>query len=421
MSKASIATPITREFLRDFYTNNPFEPQLDEALRESKVAMREKGIGVFGDLYLGSEKAFRVQLPPKMDQNFMMNREQIEELEQLIPSIPKKVDNADKCMEKILRQLTGARACIESYQKWQTEQVTVMVNEFLPKDFRGDIVRQQKERKDKIREKEMASLIDRGGSIKERYELIWKHQMEKRKTLASLGESTGIFRYVIVYVGGVSEEMLDFVKKINDDDGPMVEQRIAYGPIIHQLSRFANEMRIFVDSWVANAGDSQDEAIKLSDTMTSELLGILENGIDIYSKEIARFVAFFKSVFEKSPFFISKEQTGEKGEINQDLELISLGAGMKHLLPVEVGGEDFTVAWEFVVEGGDVKFSVEFEDQKGQSMRMVPEQLFKSHSGHFKSTASGTCILNFDNTHTMWYKKTVKVKAASMPPVAGVE
>jgi hypothetical protein len=43
--------------------------------------------------------------------------------------------------------------------------------------------------------------------------------------------------------------LLDFVCRINDDHGPMEEQRQRYGPPLYELTSFSIALRVFVSLW----------------------------------------------------------------------------------------------------------------------------------------------------------------------------
>ena len=344
MGNADTFVPITRDFLKEFYEKNPFEPGLSSRVaavherRAAAVAARGSGASSRWEV-LRASLALPDELPLKMDANLMMNREQSEELELLLAGISAEEPGAPRIDAERLRAmheaLQSARRSIEEFQSWQTARVTAMVNDFLPKDFRGDLVRQQKVSKDAARAKEMEALIERGASIQEKFELLARQQLDKRKTLAGLGASTGIFRYLIVYMGGVPEVMLDFAKSINDDDGPMVEQRLAYGPIVQRLSWLINELRILGAFLIEENGaerndddDDQENKAKgdgvdangdgdgdaVGQTEGESFEDVLMEGIAIYSEEAKRFVAFAQDLFERSPFFITKQQANGESD-----------------------------------------------------------------------------------------------------------
>lgn len=49
----------------------------------------------------------------------------------------------------------------------------------MPQDFRGTIIRQQRERSERNKQAEIDVLVNSGGSIRDRYALLWKQQMER--------------------------------------------------------------------------------------------------------------------------------------------------------------------------------------------------------------------------------------------------
>ena len=79
-------------------------------------------------------------------------------------------------------------------------------------------------------------MLAEGGSIRDKYDLLWEQQMDRRKALEALGSASGMFKYVVALVAGVPESILDFLKSINDPNGPMEEQRARYGPDLYEIT-----------------------------------------------------------------------------------------------------------------------------------------------------------------------------------------
>lgn len=50
---------------------------------------------------------------------------------------------------------------------------------YLPQDFRGTIIRQQRERSERNKQAEVDALINSGGSIRDKYALLWRQQMDR--------------------------------------------------------------------------------------------------------------------------------------------------------------------------------------------------------------------------------------------------
>lgn len=53
---------------------------------------------------------------------------------------------------------------------------------YMPQDFRGTLIRQQRERSERNKQAEVDALVSAGGSIRDRYALLWKQQMERLLT-----------------------------------------------------------------------------------------------------------------------------------------------------------------------------------------------------------------------------------------------
>lgn len=54
-----------------------------------------------------------------------------------------------------------------------------VVMTYMPQDFRGSLIRQQRERSERNKQAEVDALMNSGGSIHDRYALLWKQQMER--------------------------------------------------------------------------------------------------------------------------------------------------------------------------------------------------------------------------------------------------
>lgn len=54
---------------------------------------------------------------------------------------------------------------------------------YMPQDFRGTLIRQQRERSEKNRQAVVDALVSSGGSIRDRYALLWQQQMERYNVL----------------------------------------------------------------------------------------------------------------------------------------------------------------------------------------------------------------------------------------------
>ncbi|KAL2500365.1 GOLD domain protein [Forsythia ovata] len=214
-----------------------------------------------------------------------------------------------------------------------------MIMTYMPQDFRGTLIRQQRERSEKNKQAEIDALINSGGSIRDRYALLWKQQMERRRLLAQLGSATGVYKTLVKYLVGVPEVLLDFVRQINDDEGPMEEQRQRYGPPLYSLTRMVLTIRLFLSLFWGRL-----EATKLQ----KHQISILEEAVDAYTSEFERYIKFIGEVFANSPFFISAEDAGAlEGRSTDDLKEISVPAGQTHEVSLTVESINSYIAWDF--------------------------------------------------------------------------
>ncbi|KAH9550990.1 hypothetical protein CY35_10G101000 [Sphagnum magellanicum] len=399
MASTAGLVPITRAFLSKFYDKYPFQPLtsdvslLTNACKEQALRILAANPDDTGNSHVTTQLNF---VPPhKIDENTWRNREQVEEILFLLqkdnwPSMLKGQDSLSAvavCLAKLEEEMQLLLITIQEFQKASSERIFNMVLTYMPQDFRSVLFKQQRERSEKRRQAEVDALVAAGGSIHDKYLLLWRQQMDRRHQLAQLGSSTGVLRTIVKWLVGVPQVLLDFVCQINDDNGPMEEQRQRYGPPLYELTSFSIALRVFVSLWWS----SFDHPI----SPTEELLELMEKSVNVYSSELKRFLSFLREVFENSPFLISAEDAGIAKNTNDFLEAIIV-AGRTH---------------------EDVGFSVEFEDSSSTKRPMLPYHRYEAHQGNFCSPSIGTYKLIWDNTYSNFYRKIVRYKVDSIPPV----
>uniref|UniRef100_A0A2P2LY40 Uncharacterized protein MANES_09G119600 n=1 Tax=Rhizophora mucronata TaxID=61149 RepID=A0A2P2LY40_RHIMU len=338
MASTEGLVPITRKFLASYYDKHPLPPLSDDVSRlSSEIRSIAFDLLKLNESPASPDESFLAQEadrqpPHKIDENMWKNREHIEEIVFLLekshwppplqqPSTPEHsqlatvFDNLRNKFQKILKTL-------ESFQSQNSERVFNTVMTYMPQDFRGMLIRQQRERSERNKQAEIDALINSGGSIHDRYALLWKQQMERRRQLAQLGSAAGVYKTLVKYLVGVPQVLLDFVRQINDDDGPMEEQRQRYGPPLYSLTMMVLLIRLFLSlAW------GRFENCKLD----RHHVGVLEQAVDVYVHEFERFIAFISVVFANSPFFISAEVAGAfEARKNDDFKEISIPAGKSH-------------------------------------------------------------------------------------------
>eukprot|EP00243_Klebsormidium_subtile_P001512 TRINITY_DN12686_c0_g1_i1.p1 TRINITY_DN12686_c0_g1~~TRINITY_DN12686_c0_g1_i1.p1 ORF type:complete len:448 (-),score=130.43 TRINITY_DN12686_c0_g1_i1:330-1673(-) len=422
--------PITRAFLSKFYVQHPFEP-ISEDVKKLQARLQgledelEKEWGKQGAADVTLASSLTITVPHKIDENLWRHREQIEEaLDLLKNKKPAALDKADtpatksgkEAVDKVAAELEDILGVISQFQKNTADKVAKMVASFMPQDFRGTLIQMQRERSETKRQLEVEELVKGGASISEKYQLLWRQQMERRKTLAALGNATGMFRVLVTYLAGVPQVLLDFVRQINDHNGPMEEQRERYGPPLYELTSFVNHIRIFVAAWWSVYDSTAGRS--------SEFEAVLQEATSLYISETKRFLSFIGNVFDKSPFLIEASEAlalEPQKDVKDEFQERTIARGESFEVTLATEGEGTMIAWDFSVDGRrDVGFSVDYADQKKVKMPMLPYTRYESHQGHFFSLGAGSYTLKWDNSYSMIYSKVVKYKTEVVPPAESI-
>lgn len=412
--------PITRHFLASYYEKYPFTPLSDDISRLSTEMLALANI-LLDELPPTPEESTLLDEanhppPHKIDENMWKNRENVEEILFLLEKSrwPQEVQKESATGEselanilgKLEEKLKNTLKVLVDFQSKNSEHVFNTVMTYMPQDFRGTIIRQQRERSERNKQAEVDALVNSGGSIRDRYALLWKQQMERRRQLAQLGSATGVYKTLVKYLVGVPEVLLEFIQKINDDDGPMEEQRQRYGPPLYKLTTMVRLIRLFISlSW------RRFDARKLRDH-----LAILEQAVDVYASELERFLVFIREVFNNAPFFIPADV--RKGDSYKE---ISVPAGKTYEVSISVESINSYIAWDFSLVQGkmnmDIGFSVECESPGGGKTLILPHKRYESDQGNFCTCIAGDYKLIWDNTYSTFFKKVVRYKVDCIPPV----
>lgn len=419
--------PITRSFLSLYYDKYKFEPLSDDVARVSSE-IRSMAADLHKDTTLTEDESLLVcevegRPPHKMDENMWKNREHIEEIIFLLErshwplllqnlSTPEDVE-----LVTVLGQLKDkfqhSLKILEAFQSKNSEFIFNTVMTYMPQDFRGTLIRQQRERSERNKQAEIDAVVNSGGSIRDRYALLWQQQMERRRQLAQLGSATGVYKTLVKYLVGVPEVLLDFIRQINDDEGPMEEQRQRYGPPLYSLTTLVLSVRLCIFlSW------GRFEARRL----TSHQVALLQQAVEVYTSEFERFITFISEVFANSPFFISAEEAGAiESRNNDDYKEIILPAGKTHEVSLTVESVNSYIAWDFSLTQGkvnmDIGFSMEYTNSSGGKTLILPYRRYQSDEGNFCTIIPGSYKLIWDNSYSSFFKKVLRYKVDCIPPV----
>eukprot|EP00245_Coleochaete_scutata_P004439 TRINITY_DN17044_c0_g1_i2.p1 TRINITY_DN17044_c0_g1~~TRINITY_DN17044_c0_g1_i2.p1 ORF type:complete len:472 (-),score=113.20 TRINITY_DN17044_c0_g1_i2:1077-2492(-) len=424
MASTADLVPITRAFLAKFYDKYQFDPLVPEVTGSAtrvKTVIDELLVSLKKSEGSEAEAVESVLFSPphKIDENLWKNREQIEETLRLLDKalLPETVAARGSPMvaavaeviDRIVPVLQDVLKVIEEYQAATSTKVKTMVFTYLPQDLRGTLLKMQMDLGERSRAAAVTALVQSGGTIKDRYALLWKQQVDRREKLAGLGSASGMYKAFVKYLVGVPQVLLDFVKTINDHDGPLEEQRHRYGPPLYDLTVLINSIHALLVLWW--------RLFDLQITDCTEYSQLLEQAASVYASEMKRFLAFLGEVFANSPFLISAAEADANIGAEQFKE-INILAGKNFELDLGIEVEGSMVAWDFsLTYGKDVGFSVEFLDKDGHKMSMLPYKRYQSHQGHFYATGAGAYKLTWDNSYSLLYQKTVKYKVEAVPPV----
>ncbi|PKI44594.1 uncharacterized protein LOC116206866 [Punica granatum] len=419
--------PITRSFLASYYDKYPFSPLSDDVHRLSSQ-IRSLSSDLLSHLPPNEGESELVEeadrsAPHKVDENMWKNREHMEEIvflldrsrwppalrQQSAPELAELATSFDQIRDKFKRTLNT----LMSFQAKNSERVFNTVMTYMPQDFRGTLIKQQRERSERNKQAEVDAVVSSGGSIRDRYALLWKQQMDRRRQLAQLGSATGVYKTLVKYLVGVPQVLLDFIKQINDDDGPMEEQRQRYGPPLYSLTSMVLSIRLFLSLY-----GRRFQTRKLE----SDEVAVLEQAVNVYISEFVRFITFISEVFANSPFFISAEEAGAiEARNNDDFKEISIPAGKTHEVSLTVDSLNSYIAWDFMLVQGkvnlDIGFSVECLNASGQKTLILPYRRYEADQGNFCTCMAGNYKLIWDNSYSTFFKKALRYKVDCIPPV----
>ncbi|CAN6804867.1 unnamed protein product [Brassica oleracea] len=410
MASTEGLVPITRAFLASYYDKYPFPPLSDDVSRLYSdmasliqlLALQSPPSQGFRSHYITVEPR---EPPHKIDENMWKNREQMEEILFLLqPSRwPVQLREDDAELSSTLRHVKDnfdkALTAMISFQTKNSERIFSTVMTYMPQDFRGTLIRQQKERSERNRQAEVDALVSSGGTIRDTYALLWKQQMERRRQLAQLGSATGVYKTLLKYLVGVPQVLLDFIRQINDDDGPMEEQRERYGPHLYNLTKMVTAIRVSLTLlW------ERYDTFKLNKNQ----MNLLSEAVIVYTSEFERFITFISDVFANSPFFISADTAGTLGSReNEEYKEIIVQAGRTYEVLTFCGWSSVLIP-NYIYQ--DIGFCVEYISASGEKTLILPYHRYEADQGNFSTLMAGNYKLVWDNSYSSFFRKTLRYK-----------
>ncbi|KAK3139118.1 hypothetical protein QOZ80_5AG0378090 [Eleusine coracana subsp. coracana] len=421
--------PITRAYLSRYYDKYPLPP-LPDAVVDLAARLRALSADVVAvapttpDEELLEQEAAGIPAH-KIDENMWKNREQMEEILFLLnkshhPVALQQKSSAEDAeiastLDDIETKLKDMLKKLEQFQLKNADNVFNTVMTYMPQDFRGILIRQQRERSERNKQAEVDALVSAGGSIRDRYALLWKQQMDRRVQLAQLGSATGVYKTLVRYLVGVPQVLLDFIRQINDDNGPMEEQRERYGPALYTLTKLVLAIRLYLHVSLARYGQRKIE---------KDDIAVLQQAVVTYTEEFEKFLKFIGEVFVNAPFFISAEDAGAADQRKSDeYKETIIPAGKTHEVILSVEAVNSYIAWDFSLQQGalsmvlDIGFHVEYISPSGEKTLILPYRRYEADQGNFCTVLAGSYKLVWDNTYSSFFKKSLRYKVDAVPPV----
>jgi hypothetical protein len=392
MSKPATAdlVPITREFLRSYYAGYEV-PALDGAFSSSAMMLSMSILQIQSQAASAPAIVASLTRPnaTKIEETMFRCREQCELLNE---AVAKAGAAAPPALSAAAAHCMHVADLMEKFQLANTARVTKIVQDFLPQDFRGSMVQYQNKRSEAARKSEMEKLLQGGGTVADKYQLLWGHQLKRRETLASIGNASGLWKALVKFIAGVPSSLLNFVKTINDPEGPIEEMRLKFAPNLYVVRKALNDVHIAM-------------CIALADPSTADaLLPAIIPTCNALPVAVTSYLKYLEQVMFTAPFFVTASQLsaqsaggggGGDGKVRTTVD-----AGKTFDAEFDLDANTI-ISWEFTTTNGkDISFGV-LEGEKA----LVPITRHDSHKaavkgqvGPFKSEL--TVILRWDNTYS---------------------
>lgn len=224
-------------------------------------------------------------------------------------------------------RLRAVAAHVDAFQKRQSAHVDKTVRSLLPNDFRSSLFAAARARSERAN----AAALE-GLGLRDRYRVLWEQQWRRRELLTGIGSATGIWRWVVRYLGGVPEPLLTFAREINAPNGPTDALRVKFSGALKELVQFAIEMNALcaaAERPTSNASDVVTGTVSANVSVMErgeEVFGMLTRSLDLYEKEVDAFVELLEEVIVNSPFFVQPDELARYRDAAQAADHITANA-----------------------------------------------------------------------------------------------
>ncbi|PXF41740.1 hypothetical protein BWQ96_08529 [Gracilariopsis chorda] len=225
--------------------------------------------------------------------------------------VPSSLDNAMYCircaceeascklrdtskLHAMARRLDSIATRFETFQAAQREHVSRVISGFLPSDFRGSLFSVFRQRSERVNRQAVQDLMNNGGTIRQKYDLLWQQQWKRRENLAMIGNATGVWRWLFRYLAGVPDHLLTFARHINSPNGPTESLRVKFAPALHQLARCAIDIHVLCAA-LTHVND---------ELHLHRATAVIDACLTQYERDVDKFVLLLEQVIVNSPFFV---------------------------------------------------------------------------------------------------------------------
>jgi hypothetical protein len=223
--------------------------------------------------------------------------------------------------------------------------------------------------------------------------------MKRRETLASIGNASGVWKALVKFIAGVPSSLLNFVKTINDPEGPIEEMRLKFAPNLYQIRKALNDVHIAI-------------AIILADPSTAEaLLPCITSICNALPATVSSYLKYLEQVMFTAPFFVTASQLAAQssgGGAGDGKVRTTVDAGKTFDAEFDLEANTI-IAWEFVTTNGkDISFGVFEGDKEIQAVTRYDahKAAVTGRVGPFKTDMS--IVLRWDNTYSYLSGKDIE-------------
>ena len=227
----------------------------------------------------------------------------------------------------------------------------------------------------------------------------------------NIGNASGAFKVILKYIGGVPQVLLDFIKTVNDNEGPMDELRQTYGPQMYFYTELINTICLYM--WLVFTALSSKQETERQQKVSKGLgdnIKLVQRALLLFKDEVIRYLEQQLKILEGSPFFVSKNEAGGDDSTTESKETT---VSKEFVAKVRAKEKD-TVVVEFTTVGKDIGFSVYFETKAGESNVVREYERVDSHvkglTDQLVAEADGFFLFKWDNSYSWLSSKTLRYK-----------